>query len=75
MASHVNKLGSLEFIRKLAFYESEYRKLKEAASVLELSRLEGKYKMNQGVMMLLEKNVDNKKLKMDESEFRIAVPD
>jgi hypothetical protein len=33
----VNKLGSLEFIRKLAFYESEYRKLKEAASVLELA--------------------------------------
>lgn len=56
--------------RKLAFYESEYQKLKEAASVLELAVWKAKINESRSDDVVRE-DVDNKKLKMDESEFRL----
>jgi hypothetical protein len=53
----------------LAFYESEYQKLKEAASVLELAIW--KAKMHDSRTGEERQEVNNKKLKMDESEFRL----
>jgi len=55
---------------KLAFYESEYQKLKEAASVLELAVWKAKINESRSDDVVRE-DVDNKKLKMDESEFRL----
>ena len=55
--------------RKLAFYESEYQKLKEVASMLELAVW--KAKIHESKTGDERQEVNNKKLKMDESEFRL----
>ena len=54
----------------LADYESEYQKLKEAASVLELALWKAKINESRRDDVVSE-DVDNKKGKIDESEFRI----
>jgi hypothetical protein len=54
----------------LADYEFEYQELKEATLVLELAVWKAKIKESRSDDVVSE-NVDNKKGKMDESEFRI----